>query len=109
MVGVKNLVIEKHNLPITKIMDNIMEQKQSKFTDEYKYLDTTIKYSLVCIIFINLSILICIVAVDKDGKANAFCGCKYTSFIIALKFYMNHGCKGITSPLELLVHCQLQL
>ena len=67
----------------------------------------TIKYSLVCIIFVNLSILICIVAVDKVGKANAFCVCEYTSFVIAMKFYMNHGCKGITSAKQFLVRCQL--
>jgi hypothetical protein len=39
MAGVKNLVVKKHNLPITKIVDDIMEQKQGKFNDEYKYLD----------------------------------------------------------------------
>ena len=37
-----NLVIKKHNLPITKIVDDIMEQKQGKFNDEYKYLDPKI-------------------------------------------------------------------
>ena len=42
MAGVKNLVVKKHNLPITKIVDDIMEQKQGKFNDEYKYLDPKI-------------------------------------------------------------------
>ena len=30
MAGVKNLVVKKHNLPLTKIVDEIMEQKQGK-------------------------------------------------------------------------------
>ena len=42
MAGVKNLVVKKHNLPITKIVDDIMEQKQGKYNDEYKYLDPKI-------------------------------------------------------------------
>ena len=42
MAGVKNLVVKKHNLPITKIVDEIMEQKQGKHNDEYKYLDPKI-------------------------------------------------------------------
>ena len=42
MAGVKNLVVKKHNLPVTKIVDDIMEQKQGKFNDEYKYLDPKI-------------------------------------------------------------------
>ena len=37
MVGVKNLGVKKHNLPITKIVDDIIEQKQDKFNDEYEY------------------------------------------------------------------------
>jgi len=39
MAGVKNLVVKKHNLPLTKIVDDIMDQKQGKYNDEYKYLD----------------------------------------------------------------------
>jgi hypothetical protein len=31
MAGVKNLLVKKHNLPVTKIVDDIMEQKQGKF------------------------------------------------------------------------------
>ena len=42
MAGVKNLVVKKHNLPITKIVDDIMEQKQGKYNDDYKYLDPKI-------------------------------------------------------------------
>ena len=42
MAGVKNLVVKKHNLPITKIVDDIMEQKQGRYNDEYKYLDPKI-------------------------------------------------------------------
>ena len=42
MAGVKNLVVKKHNLPLTKIVDDIMEQKQGKYNDEYKYLDPKI-------------------------------------------------------------------
>ena len=42
MAGVKNLVVKKHNLPVTKIVDDIMEQKQGKYNDEYKYLDPKI-------------------------------------------------------------------
>lgn len=39
---VKNLVVKKHNLPVTKIVDDIMEQKQGRYNDEYKYLDPKI-------------------------------------------------------------------
>ena len=42
MAGVKNLVVKKHNLPITKIVDEVMEQKQGKHNEEYKYLDPKI-------------------------------------------------------------------
>ena len=35
-------MVKKDNLPITKIVDDIMEQKQGKFNDEYKYLDPKI-------------------------------------------------------------------
>lgn len=39
MEGVKNLVVKKHNLPVTKIVDELMESKQSSQTDDYCYLD----------------------------------------------------------------------
>jgi len=39
MEGVKNLVVKKHNLPVTKIVDELMESKQSSRTDDYLYLD----------------------------------------------------------------------
>merc|ERR1719295_1638638 len=42
MEGVKNLVVKKHDLPVTKIVDDIMEQKTGKFNDDYKYLDPKI-------------------------------------------------------------------
>ena len=42
MAGVKNLVVKKHNLPLTKIVDDIMEQRQGQFNEEYKYLDPKI-------------------------------------------------------------------
>ncbi|XP_076176675.1 sec1 family domain containing Slh [Ptiloglossa arizonensis] len=39
MEGVKNLVVKKHNLPVTQIVDELMESKQSSHTDDYCYLD----------------------------------------------------------------------
>ncbi|XP_066244847.1 protein sly1 homolog [Euwallacea similis] len=39
MEGVKNLVVKRHNLPVTKIVDHLMEFKNSQETDEYHYLD----------------------------------------------------------------------
>lgn len=39
MEGVKNLVVKKHNLPVTKIVDELMESKQSSRTEDYLYLD----------------------------------------------------------------------
>merc|ERR1719494_198267 len=39
MANVKNLVVKKHNLPLTKIVDEIMEQKQGKVNEEFRYLD----------------------------------------------------------------------
>lgn len=39
MEGVKNLVLKKHNLPVTRIVDNLMELKSSPELDEYLYLD----------------------------------------------------------------------
>ena len=37
MEGVKNLVVKKHNLPVTKIVDELMEIKQGQFNEEYLY------------------------------------------------------------------------
>ncbi|KAJ8971431.1 hypothetical protein NQ314_000687 [Rhamnusium bicolor] len=39
MEGVKNLVIKRHNLPVTKIVDNLMDFKNSQEMEEYLYLD----------------------------------------------------------------------
>ncbi|XP_034946975.1 protein sly1 homolog [Chelonus insularis] len=39
MEGVKNLVVKKHNLPVTKIVDELMEMKMNSSTEEYYYLD----------------------------------------------------------------------
>ncbi|XP_050583552.1 protein sly1 homolog [Bombus affinis] len=39
MEGVKNLVVKKHNLPVTKIVDELMESRQSSQADDYCYLD----------------------------------------------------------------------
>ncbi|XP_008553766.1 protein sly1 homolog [Microplitis demolitor] len=39
MEGVKNLVVKKHNLPVTKIVDELVEMKQNSSTDDYYYLD----------------------------------------------------------------------
>ncbi|XP_069065158.1 sec1 family domain-containing protein 1 [Pleurodeles waltl] len=39
MEGVKNLVLKQHNLPVTRILDNLMEMKSSPDTDDYRYLD----------------------------------------------------------------------
>jgi len=41
MDGVKNLVIKRHNLPVTKVVDVLMEQKTSpsEIADEYRYFD----------------------------------------------------------------------
>lgn len=39
MEGVKNLVIKKHNLPITKVLDQLMELKTDEETKNYRYFD----------------------------------------------------------------------
>lgn len=39
MEGVKNLVIKRHNLPVTRIVDEIMEMKTSQETEDYRYFD----------------------------------------------------------------------
>lgn len=39
MEGVKNLVVKKHNLPVTRIVDALMELKSMPETDDYRYFD----------------------------------------------------------------------
>ncbi|XP_054724938.1 sec1 family domain-containing protein 1-like [Uloborus diversus] len=39
MEGVKNLVVKKHNLPITRIVDSLMEIKSLPETEDYRYFD----------------------------------------------------------------------
>lgn len=39
MEGVKNLVIKKQNLPITKVLDQLMELKSDDETKDYRYFD----------------------------------------------------------------------
>lgn len=39
MEGVKNLVIKQLNLPVTRILDNLMEMKSNPETDDYRYFD----------------------------------------------------------------------
>ncbi|XP_060736203.1 sec1 family domain-containing protein 1 [Tachysurus vachellii] len=39
MEGVKNLVLKQHNLPVTRILDNLMDMKSNPETDEYRYFD----------------------------------------------------------------------
>ncbi|KAK2141155.1 hypothetical protein LSH36_1153g00057 [Paralvinella palmiformis] len=39
MEGVKNLVVKKRNLPVTKVVDALMEMKSSQETDDYRYFD----------------------------------------------------------------------
>ncbi|XP_056642242.1 protein sly1 homolog [Diorhabda carinulata] len=36
---VKNLALSRHNLPVTRIVDNLMEFKNSSEMDEYRYMD----------------------------------------------------------------------
>lgn len=42
MEGVKNLVVKKQHLPITKIVDEIMEIRQGPYNDDYAYFDPKI-------------------------------------------------------------------
>ena len=42
MEGVKNLVVKRHNLPVTKIVDELMEIKQGQHQEEYRYFDPKI-------------------------------------------------------------------
>ncbi|XP_049825350.1 protein sly1 homolog [Aethina tumida] len=39
MEGVKNLVIKRHNLPVTRIVDHLMDFKNSQEMEDYLYLD----------------------------------------------------------------------
>ncbi|CAH1791865.1 unnamed protein product [Owenia fusiformis] len=39
MEGVKNLVVKRHNLPVTRIADNLLEMRSSQETDDYRYFD----------------------------------------------------------------------
>jgi hypothetical protein len=39
MEGVKNLVVKKHNLPVTRIVEALMEQKSFSDVEEYRYFD----------------------------------------------------------------------
>ena len=39
MEGVKNLVVKKHTLPITRIVDALMEMKSVPESEEYRYFD----------------------------------------------------------------------
>lgn len=39
MEGVKNLVVKRHNLPVTRIVDALMEMKSLQETDDYRYFD----------------------------------------------------------------------
>ncbi|KAJ6667349.1 hypothetical protein lerEdw1_017327 [Lerista edwardsae] len=39
MEGVKNLVLKQQNLPVTRILDNLMEMKSNTETDDYRYFD----------------------------------------------------------------------
>jgi sec1 family domain-containing protein 1 len=39
MEGVKNFVVKQHKLPLTKIVDNLMELKSTQELDDYRYFD----------------------------------------------------------------------
>jgi len=39
MEGVKNLVVKKHNLPVTRVVDALMEQKSLPEVEEFRYFD----------------------------------------------------------------------
>lgn len=40
MEGVKNIALKKHNLPITRVVDSLMEMKSLQETDDYRYFDS---------------------------------------------------------------------
>ncbi|XP_032882879.1 sec1 family domain-containing protein 1 isoform X1 [Amblyraja radiata] len=39
MEGVKNFVLKQQNLPVTRILDNLIEMKSNPETDDYRYFD----------------------------------------------------------------------
>ncbi|KAM4014204.1 sec1 family domain-containing protein 1 [Anomaloglossus baeobatrachus] len=39
MEGVKNLVLKQQNLPVTRVLDSLMEMKSNPETDDYRYFD----------------------------------------------------------------------
>ncbi|XP_072169857.1 sec1 family domain-containing protein 1-like [Diadema setosum] len=39
MEGVKNFVVKKHNLPVTRVADSLLELKSNSETDDYRYFD----------------------------------------------------------------------
>ncbi|CAF5145026.1 unnamed protein product, partial [Rotaria magnacalcarata] len=43
MDGVKNLVVKQYKLPVTKIVDCLMENRSSPETDGYRYFDPTLR------------------------------------------------------------------
>ncbi|CAM4866718.1 unnamed protein product [Rotaria socialis] len=43
MDGVKNLVVKQYKLPVTKIVDSLMENRSSPETDGYRYFDPTLR------------------------------------------------------------------
>ena len=42
MEGVKNLVVKRHNLPVTKIVEELMEIRPGQFQDQFRYFDPKI-------------------------------------------------------------------
>ncbi|TRY79462.1 hypothetical protein TCAL_06784, partial [Tigriopus californicus] len=42
MEGVKNLVVKKHNLPVTKIVEELMEVRPGQHQDDFRYFDPKI-------------------------------------------------------------------
>ncbi|GAB6021737.1 Sec1 domain containing protein 1 [Chamberlinius hualienensis] len=63
MEGVKNLVVKKHNLPVTRIADALMELKSTQETDDYRYFDPKVLrdvyvYFLTFLWFATLIVLV---------------------------------------------------
>jgi hypothetical protein len=66
MEGVKNLVPKKHNLPITKVVDAIMDVKSNAGgTDDYRYFDPKLMRAS--------ERFFCTIFVDCDLKCLAIC------------------------------------
>lgn len=40
MEGVKNLVVKRHNLPLTKTTEQLMESRSTPETEEFLYLES---------------------------------------------------------------------